>query len=125
MKKIMIFDDDEDILSICAFILEEDGWNVAAYPDCNVLIERVSSFAPEVILMDNWIPDEGGIKATRMIKENLELAATRIIYFSANSDISPLAEAAGADRYLAKPFDLEILRTIVMEEYVNYLAGTP
>ena len=115
----MIFDDDEDILSICAFILEEDGWNVAGYPDCNDLIERVSSFAPEVILMDNWIPDKGGIIATRMIKGNLELSATRVIYFSANSDISSLAEAAGADRYLPKPFDLETLRSIVLDEYEN------
>ncbi|WP_428327642.1 response regulator [Mucilaginibacter sp.] len=112
-KKIIIFDDDEDILSICSFILEEQGWTVFAYTDCNNIIERVAAIMPSVILMDNWIPDDGGIIATQTLKKNDELKNIPVIYFSANSDIELLAGHAGAETYLAKPFDLEELERVI------------
>ena len=110
MNKVLIFDDDEDILSICTFILEEDGWQVMVYPDCRDMIARTTAFAPDVILMDNWIPDEGGIVATQTIKSAPELRNIPVIYFSANSDIQSLAAKAGADHWIPKPFDLDVLK---------------
>jgi len=71
-KKIIIFDDDEDILSICSYILEQQGWEVVTYTDCNDITERVSTVKPAVILMDNWIPDAGGIIATQTLKSSEE-----------------------------------------------------
>jgi DNA-binding response OmpR family regulator len=67
-NKIIIFDDDEDILSICTYILREHGWDVLTYTDANEVVERVSSFQPAIIFMDNWIPDSGGIIATQTLK---------------------------------------------------------
>jgi len=112
-KKIVIFDDDEDILSICIYILEEQGWEVHAYTNCNNIIERISAIRPDVILMDNWIPDEGGIIATQTLKKDENLKNIPVIYFSANSDIQLLADHAGAETYLAKPFDLEELDRVI------------
>jgi DNA-binding NtrC family response regulator len=112
-KKIIIFDDDEDILSICSYILEEQGWEVHTFTDCNNIVEKVSSVNPSVILMDNWIPDAGGIIATQTLKKSEDLKHIPVIYFSANSDIQLLAEHAGAETYLAKPFDLEDLEQII------------
>lgn len=112
-KKIVIFDDDEDILSICSFILEEQGWQVFAFTDCNKITDKVSSILPDVILMDNWIPDDGGIIATQTLKSNEALKNIPVIYFSANSDIEILASHAGAQTYLAKPFDLEELERVI------------
>jgi len=112
-KRIIIFDDDEDILSICSYILEEQGWEVHTFTDCNNIVEKVSSINPAVILMDNWIPDAGGIIATQTLKKSEELKHIPVIYFSANSDIQLLAEHAGAETYLAKPFDLEDLEQII------------
>jgi DNA-binding NtrC family response regulator len=108
-KKIVIFDDDEDILSICSYILEETGWQVYTFSDCNDIISRVKEIKPLVILMDNWIPDDGGISATQKLKACDDLKAIPVIYFSANSDIQTLAATAGAETYLAKPFDLDEL----------------
>jgi CheY-like chemotaxis protein len=118
-KKIIIFDDDEDILSICSFILEEQGWTVHAFTDCNEIAEKVSSILPSVILMDNWIPDDGGIIATQILKKNEALKNIPVIYFSANSDIELLANHAGAETYLAKPFDLEELERVINAVVVN------
>lgn len=112
-KKIIIFDDDEDILSICSYILEEQGWDVHTFTDCNNITEKVSAILPDVILMDNWIPDAGGIVATQTLKKEESLKHIPVVYFSANSDIQLLAGHAGAETYLAKPFDLEELERVI------------
>ena len=112
-RKIIIFDDDEDILSICNYVLHEQGWEVHTFTDCNNIAEKVSGIMPNVILMDNWIPDVGGITATKTLKSTEKLKDIPVIYFSANSDIQLLANQAGAETYLAKPFDLDELERII------------
>lgn len=112
-RKIIIFDDDEYVVSICQYILEENGWEVHFYTDCINAIEKVSAVMPDIILMDNWIPDEGGIVTTQLLKSSPALKNTPVIYFSANNDIQALANTAGADAFLAKPFDLEDLERII------------
>ena len=112
-KKIVIFDDDEDILSVCTYVLEEQGWEVHVFTDCNQIVEKVNPIMPDVILMDNWIPDTGGIIATQAIKNNDTLKNIPVVYFSANSDIQLLAKQAGAESYIAKPFDLEDMERII------------
>jgi CheY-like chemotaxis protein len=110
-KRLIIFDDDADILSICRYILEEQGWEVHTFTDCLQLLERVAAVSPDVILMDNWIADLGGISATQLLKSTPEARHIPVVYFSANGDIEALA--AGADAWLAKPFDLEDLERVI------------
>ena len=119
IKKIIIFDDDEDILSICSYILEEQGWEVHTFTDCNDIIDKVGGIVPDVILMDNWIPDVGGINATQTLKKDEALKQIPVVYFSANSDIQLLADHAGAETYLAKPFDLEDLERVINSVLVH------
>ena len=120
-RRIIIFDDDEDILSICSYVLEEQGWEVHTFTDCNNVAEKVSGISPDVILMDNWIPDAGGIIATQTLKKAEGLRNIPVIYFSANSDIQLLASHAGAESYLAKPFDLNDLEQVINNVLVNNL----
>jgi CheY-like chemotaxis protein len=112
-KRILICDDDEDILSICAYVLEENGWEVHTRNNCKDIIETVENIMPNLILMDNWIPDTGGIKATQTIKAAPSISHIPVIYFSANNDVKDLAIVAGADGFLAKPFDIGELEQIV------------
>ncbi len=114
IKRILICDDDIDILSICTYILEEQGWEVHTAIHCNNIIDTISEINPQVILMDNWIPDLGGIVAIQSIKNHPEFSKIPIIYFSANNDIKALAQQAGADSFLAKPFDIEDLERIIL-----------
>jgi DNA-binding NtrC family response regulator len=118
VKSIVIFDDDEDILSICSYILEEQGWDVHLFTNCNDIVEKVEKILPKVILMDNWIPDDGGVIATQKLKKSGGVNHIPVIYFSANSDIEKLAREAGADSFLAKPFDLADLESIINESTV-------
>jgi DNA-binding NtrC family response regulator len=112
-KKVFVFDDNVDILDLCTIILEDAGYEIKTSSTSNNIIEQVSSYTPDIIFMDNWLPDVGGIDATKELKAHAVLQHIPVIYFSANNDVKSLAEQAGADDYLSKPFDIEELEKII------------
>lgn len=112
-KKVIIYDDDADLLEVCSLILGSRNFEVITKDKCTEILNDLKQHQPHVILMDNWIPDVGGVKATRLIKESKEFHHIPIIFFSANNDVSELAAEAGADYCLQKPFDITDLENIV------------
>lgn len=114
-KTILIVDDDVNILELCTIILTECGYNVVISETSHDIIEKVTEVKPDAILMDNWIPDIGGIKATQLLKSHPKFKSIPVVYFSANNDIQILAQKAGADAVLAKPFDLDELENLIKD----------
>jgi len=114
-KKVFIFDDNTDILELCTFILEDAGYEIKTSSTSNNIIEQVMAYIPDIIFMDNWLPDVGGIDATRALKSDETLKHIPVIYFSANNDVMSLADQAGADGYLSKPFDIQELENIILK----------
>ena len=117
-KKIFIFDDNLEILELCSEILEDLGCEVKTSPTTTNVEQQVLSFMPDLIFMDNWLPDISGIEATRLLKSNEQLKNIPVLYFSANSNIDALAAEAGADDFLGKPFDIDQFETLV-KKYVG------
>jgi len=117
-KKIFIFDDNLEILQLCTEILEDLGCEVKTSPTTTNVEQQVLSFMPDLIFMDNWLPDISGIEATRLLKSNEQLKNIPVLYFSANSNIDALAAEAGADDFLGKPFDIDQFETLV-KKYVG------
>lgn len=113
--KVLMFDDDTDILELCMLILTGKGYKVYTYVTCANIIDKVATVQPDVIFMDNWIPDEGGIVATKLLKAHPEFKKIPVIYFSANNDVHLLAREAKADAFLAKPFEITQLHSIIAE----------
>lgn len=113
-KKVFIFDDHKDILELCSLILEGAGFETKTSSTSNDIIKQVETFKPDLILMDNWLPDIGGIEATQTLKKHPVYKSIPVVYFSANNDVKSLAESAGADCFIAKPFDIEELERIVI-----------
>ena len=117
MKRILVCDDDLDILDILEYALTDSGWEVVKSFNVDDIIDKVENANPSVIIMDNWIPGVGGIEATQTIKKHPEYHKIPVIYLTANNDIDTLAEKAGADLALPKPFDLDILTRMVEKAY--------
>jgi len=109
----MIFDDDTDLLEVCSLILTAKNFKVIAKDKCTDIVNDVLMHKPDVILMDNWIPDMGGVKATRLLKTSENLHHIPVIFFSANNNVAELAAEAGADYALQKPFDITELEEMV------------
>lgn len=112
-KRVLILDDDLDILQICTIVLKKKGFDVQTLNNSNMVVHQVTHYQPDVILMDNWIPGPGGIEATRLLKLAPETQDIPVIFFSANSNVTQLAREAHADYFLQKPFDITELEAIV------------
>ncbi|MXS71174.1 response regulator [Chryseobacterium binzhouense] len=116
-KKILIFDDDQSILDVFKIIFAENGYEVQISQTSQDILDRVGAFFPDLILMDNWIPEIGGIGALKLLRNEDSYKNIPVIYMTANSDISSLAKKAQADDFIAKPFDLNKLERMV-EKYL-------
>ncbi|GAB3432548.1 response regulator [Niabella aquatica] len=112
-KTVLVFDDDANILDIFRIVLEASGYRVELSQTSDNIIEKTRSVNPDIIIMDNWIPGVGGLKATQMLKADPDCKHIPVIYCSANREIRSLAEQANAQAFLAKPFNLEDLENKV------------
>ncbi|MFT3934584.1 MAG: response regulator [Chitinophagaceae bacterium] len=112
-KRILIFDDDRDILTIVSFILKSAGYEVFIHENCIDIVQKLREFHPNLVMMDNKIPTEGGIKSTQLIKATEDLKHTPVIFFSANSEVKRLANEAQADYFIEKPFEADDLLAMV------------
>ena len=117
MKRILVCDDDLDILDILEYALTDSGWDVIKSYNVDDIINKVENANPSVIIMDNWIPGVGGIEATQEIKRHPEFFRIPVIYLTANNDFESLAKRAGADLAVPKPFDLDSLTMLVEKAY--------
>ncbi len=122
-KKVLIYDDDTDLLEVCSLILQSRNFDVITKDKCTTILNDLEQHQPDVILMDNWIPDIGGVKATRMIKDSGEFKHIPVIFFSANNDVGEMASNAGAEYSLQKPFDISELERIVVKAADAYMNG--
>lgn len=113
LGRVMIFDDDTDLIEVCSIVLKSKNYVVYGFHKCSDILEEVRLFSPHVILMDNWIPGSGGVKATQRIKNDILFKSIPVIFFSANDRVQELAAEAGAEFYLQKPFELDELENAV------------
>jgi two-component system cell cycle response regulator DivK len=117
MKRVLVCDDDKEILQVLDIILTGAGWEVITSENVVEIIAQVEKSNPSVIVMDNWIPDTGGIIATQQIKSDPRFSSIPVVYSTANDNIDQLAEQAGADLSIGKPFDLDEFESIIEKAY--------
>jgi two-component system cell cycle response regulator DivK len=113
-KRVLIFDDDQDLLIIFRFLFEDKGWEVHTFDTCDQAVDNARELSPQLILMDNWIPTIGGIEATRRLKQEPLLQEIPVIYISANTNVRELSVQAGADAFMVKPFDFDPLHQLAL-----------
>ena len=111
IPKILVVDDDPDIVEILRYNLSLAGYDVKAASNGKEAIKKAKIFIPEIILLDVMMPEMDGIEACRLIREIPSLNNTRIIFLSArNEDYTQMsAFDAGADDYISKPVKPKIL----------------
>lgn len=111
IPKILVVDDDPDIVEILRYNLSLAGYDVKSASNGKEAIKKAKIFIPEIILLDVMMPEMDGIEACRLIREIPSLNNTRIIFLSArNEDYTQIsAFDAGADDYISKPVKPKIL----------------
>lgn len=118
-KKILVADDDPAILDVIQLMLEDEGYEVETSVDGETIYTMEREY-PDLLLLDIWMSGVDGRDICKYVKKNKHLKDIPILMFSANKDGAKIAHEAGAEGFIAKPFEMDDLlskiKTMVYNE---------
>lgn len=116
-KKILMVDDEEDILKVLRFRLEANDYEVLTASDGQEGLNKARSEKPDLVILDLMLPKLDGYKVCRMLKFDEACKSIPIIIFTAKAQRKDeeLGMEMGADAYISKPFEPEILLAKIKE----------
>jgi two-component system, OmpR family, alkaline phosphatase synthesis response regulator PhoP len=111
VKKILIADDEPDILEIIQFNLQQEGYQVATAKNGDEAIDQAKKIQPDLIILDIMMPGKNGIEVCNLLRMQPVFNDTLIVFLSALSDEGTEIRGleTGADDYLTKPISPKIL----------------
>ena len=111
--KILLVDDEPDILEIISYTLKSDGYLVFTAENGIKAIELAKKVKPQLIILDVMMPEMDGIEACEIIRNDSEIGNSLIVFLSARGeDYSQIAGFnAGADDYITKPVKPKVLKS--------------
>ena len=109
MAKILVVDDDTDILSVMEILLTMKGFEVQVTSKGENTFPKIESFKPDLILLDVLISGHDGRVICKKLKSNKETSHIPVIMFSAHPGAAASIAEYGANDFIAKPFDVNNL----------------
>ena len=105
-KKVLIVDDELNIVTALEFLLQKSGYEVMAAQNGDEALKRVESFAPDLVLLDVMMPHISGYEVCRRMRERPDWKHIKIIMLSAKGREAEVSKGVslGADLYVTKPF---------------------
>lgn len=122
-KKVLVVDGDENIVIALDFLLRREGYEVMVARDGEEALLLADSFAPDLILLETYLPKMDGFELCRRWRQDPRHAARKILFLTARGRDIDRAKglALGADDYLTKPFATREL----LERVERLLAPAP
>ena len=110
-KRILVVDDEPDILLMVSNRLKASGYDVVSAADGQAGLEMAKTSRPDLIILDLMLPKMDGYKVCSFIKKDSRYSKIPVIMFSAKAqqDDIKMGEEVGADAYIVKPFDSRVL----------------
>ena len=111
VKKILIADDEPDILEIIQYNLQNEGYEVATAKNGNEAIDQAKRFNPDLIILDIMMPGKNGIEVCNILRMQPAFNDTLIIFLTALSDEGTEVKGleTGADDFITKPVSPKVL----------------
>jgi CheY-like chemotaxis protein len=114
-KKVLIVDDEADILEFLEIILTEEGYAVTTSAQGDNLKRMTSHGFPDLILLDMLLSGKDGREIARYFKGQQETRHIPVIMFSAHPGARESALKAGADGFISKPFNIDELLSMLVQ----------
>jgi two-component system, OmpR family, alkaline phosphatase synthesis response regulator PhoP len=110
-KKILIADDEPDILEIVGYNLSREGYQVTTAKDGDEALAKAKTVKPELIILDIMMPKKNGVEVCELLRAKPAFKDTLIIFLTALSDESSHVKGleTGADDYISKPISPKVL----------------
>jgi CheY-like chemotaxis protein len=107
-KKLLVVDDDADILEFLKVILEDEGYTVVTTDKDDYLEKLQDEPLPHLILLDLLLSGKDGREIVKYLKTNEKTNHIPVIMFSAHPSAREITKQAGADDFVAKPFEIDL-----------------
>jgi two-component system, OmpR family, alkaline phosphatase synthesis response regulator PhoP len=110
-KKILVADDEPDILEIISYNLRKEGYEVFTASDGNEALDKARLHHPDLIILDIMMPKKTGVEVCQILRTQPEFSQTLIIFLTAVSDEAVQIKGleSGADDYVTKPVSPKVL----------------
>ena len=120
MKKILIVDDEQDIVESLKFVLETSNYTCYCAYNGEDGLRMAKEIMPDLIILDVMMPKINGYKISRLLKFDNKYKDIPILMLTARSQEEDklIGEETGVDEYLTKPFDLDVVLQKV-DEYLK------
>lgn len=107
MKKILVVDDEIDVVEVVEMLLELEGYKVLKAYDGKEALAAVEKEIPDLVILDIMMPEIDGVEVCRRFRANEKLNNVPIVMFSAKISAYDKKESfeAGADGFISKPFN--------------------
>ncbi|MCR5266382.1 MAG: response regulator [Cyanobacteria bacterium RUI128] len=111
MKKVLIVDDEQDIVESLKFVLETEGYECFTAFNGEDGLKSAKELMPDLILLDIMMPKINGYKISRLLKFDSKYKDIPIIMLTARSQEEDklIGEETGANEYITKPFELDFV----------------
>ncbi|MEO6351834.1 MAG: response regulator [Burkholderiaceae bacterium] len=109
--KILIVDDEPNIVISLEFLMHQSGYEVATARDGEDAMQKIATFQPDLVLLDIMLPLLNGFEVCQRIRENSQWSRIKVIMLSAKGREIEVSKgiALGADAYVTKPFSTKDL----------------
>jgi DNA-binding response OmpR family regulator len=116
-NRILIVDDEPNIVISLEFLMKKEGFAVAVASDGDEALALVASFNPDLLLLDVMMPKKSGFEVCEALRADPERAGLKIVMLTAKGRDTEMAKglALGADAYVTKPFSTKELVDKVKE----------
>ncbi|WP_374340813.1 response regulator transcription factor [Azonexus sp.] len=116
-NKILIVDDEPNIVISLEFLMKKEGFEIAVAADGDEALAKVDSFAPDLVLLDVMMPKKSGYEVCEALRADPARAGLKIVMLTAKGRDTEVAKglAIGADAYVTKPFSTKDLVARVRE----------
>ncbi|MGX9357175.1 response regulator transcription factor [Roseobacteraceae bacterium S113] len=114
-KRVLVVEDEPNIIEAVSFFLSRDGWDVFTHANGHDALDAVANRAPDVLILDLMLPGRSGIEILRDLRADTRWNDLPVIMLTArgHSRDRAEAEAAGASKFMTKPFsNAEILEAV-------------
>lgn len=102
--RLMLVDDDPTMVGLLRTLLELDGFEVQLTTDSDLVLDRIRTNRPDLVVMDVFLTKADGVELLRQLRANPELSGTPVIMTS-GMDVSDQCMQAGANGFVLKPYD--------------------
>ncbi|HLL43428.1 MAG TPA: response regulator transcription factor [Segetibacter sp.] len=111
LKKVLIVDDEADILEIISYNLIKEGYEILTAKNGIEALEKVRPFKPNLVILDIMMPKMSGVEVCKILRSKPEYNDTLIIFLTALNDESSQIKGleTGADDYISKPISPKVL----------------